>query len=486
MKRSMSIVLVCMMGYWGMILAMPNQGVETKTTQNMDQFMNECYKNRLFTGSVLVAERGKVIYKKSFGLAERRWNIFNQTNTKFKIGSLTKQFTAMMVLQLVQEGKINLQGSVSDYLGFYPKTSGKKIKIHHLLCHSGGIPNLSVYYPDWFSDKWLKEYETRDFIALFSGLPLEFEPGTRFSYSNEGYFLLGTIIEKVTGKSFETVLREKILNPLGMKASGFFDEYTVVPGLATGYEYWNFRFANTGYSSATIHKGNGGMYSTIEDLFKWDQALYTGKLLSQKYLDLMFQPQMNMRYGVDYGYGWVLRETNLPGNTRPGHLYEHFGSDLGFNNLIVRIPGPEIVIILLSNTAQADLPLIEEQLLNILSGQAFSCPQPVSLALDSCQDQEGVKNVIKDFQQNRHRFIVTQDAVNGVGFKFIRQNRKEMGVAILEFNASLFPDSPFVYESLAEAYMLTGNKQLVKQNLEKLLEIDPENRAAKARLKNLK
>jgi CubicO group peptidase (beta-lactamase class C family) len=468
-------------------LPFPGAAVENQEEKagKIDQLMQLNHEYRLFTGSVLAAKQGNIIYRKAFGAADRRWEIPNRVNTKYKIGSITKQFTAMLVLQLVREGKIRLDGKVSDYLGYYPKDKGNRITVHHLLCHACGIPNLARHYKDWFTEKWLKEYSTRSFIDLFSHLELEFEPGSRWSYSNAGYYLLAAIIEKVTGKTYAGALKEKIFKPLGMKDSGYFDGYTIVPRLATGYEYWNFHYSNTGYNSPTTHKGNGGLYSTVDDLLKWDQALYTGKLLSSKFMDLMFQPHMNMRPGADYAYGWVLKEKFLGGQGKRIRYAEHFGSDMGFNNVITRITEGQYVIILLSNTSQSDIPFIRDQIINILYNQPFHCPRPVSLALDSCGSVSEIQKVIEAFNKDLHKYSIKQNAVNGVGFKFVRAKKYLLGLAVLEFNASQFPGSPYVYESLGEAYLMAGKKSLALRNFKKLLELDPGNSFARKKLKEL-
>ena len=457
---------------------------EGEKAGKIDQLMLQCHEYRLFTGSVMVAKHGNIIYQKAFGIADRSWNIPNSVDTKFKIGSISKQFTALLVLQLVQEGKIRLDGKISDYLDYYPKDNGNRITIHHLLCHAAGIPNLAKHYQDWFTERWLKEYSSRSFIDLFSHLRLEFEPGSHWSYSNAGYYLLGTIIEKVTGKTYGEVVQERIFEPVGMKNSGYFDGYTIVPRIATGYEYWNFRYSNTGYNSPTTHKGNGGLYSTVADLLKWDQALYSEKLLTKKYMDLMFRPHMAMRPGSDYAYGWVLNDRSV--GQGEWHLFEeHFGSDMGFNNVITRIKDSQYVIILLSNTSQSTIPLIREQIINILYDQPVFCPRPVSLRLNSSESESEIQKVIEAFNNDRHKYSIRQDAVNGVGFKYIVATKYKMGLVVLEFNASQYPQSTDVYESLAEAYRISGNKQMAITNIKKSLELNPDNDNAKEMLKRL-
>src|SRR5215216_6485219 len=177
-----------------------------QNVQKIDGLLKQYHEYGQFNGSVLVAEKGKVIYKKSFGMANMEWSIPNQPDTKFRIGSVTKQFTATLILQLVEEGKVKLDGKLSDYLTDYRKDTGDKVTIHQLLNHTSGIPSYTGL-PNFFAEVSRNPYSVTDFVKKFASGDLEFEPGSKFSYNNSGYFLLGAIIEKVTGKSYETVLK---------------------------------------------------------------------------------------------------------------------------------------------------------------------------------------------------------------------------------------------------------------------------------------
>ena len=181
---------------------------KTKAAQ-IDEVMTLANKYRLFNGSVLVAEDGKVIYKKGLGLANMEWNIPNTPETKFRLGSITKQFTATLIMQLVEQGKVKLDGKISDYLPDYRKDVGDKVTVHQLLNHTSGIPSYTGL-PGFFQDVSRNPYTVGAFVKKYASNDLEFEPGSKFSYNNSGYYLHGAIVEKVTGKSYEQVLKEKI------------------------------------------------------------------------------------------------------------------------------------------------------------------------------------------------------------------------------------------------------------------------------------
>src|SRR4030095_5761635 len=201
----------------------------------IDELMKIYQGYKQFNGSVLVAENGKVIFKKGYGLANMEWNIPVETDTKFRLGSITKQFTSMLILQLVQEGKIKLDGKLTDYFPDYRKDTGDRVTVHQLLNHTSGIPSYTGL-PNFFQDISRNPYSVTDFVKKYTSGDLEFEPGSKFSYNNSGYFLLGAIVERITGKPYEQVLKERIFAPLGMKNSGYDHGETIIAKRAAGYE----------------------------------------------------------------------------------------------------------------------------------------------------------------------------------------------------------------------------------------------------------
>lgn len=236
--------------------------------QKIDALVKQYYDYGQFNGSILVAEKGKIIYEKGFGMANMEWSIPVQPDTKFRIGSVTKQFTAALILQLVGEGKIKLDGKITDYLTDYRKDTGDKVTIHQLLNHTSGIPSYTGR-PDFFAEVSRNAYKVADFVKKFASGELEFEPGSKFAYNNSGYFLLGAIVEKVTGKSYETVLAERICKPLGMTNTGYDNHSPLIQKRANGYEKRSTGYINAPYLDMSLPYAAGSMYSTVGDLFKW-------------------------------------------------------------------------------------------------------------------------------------------------------------------------------------------------------------------------
>jgi CubicO group peptidase (beta-lactamase class C family) len=335
------------------------QGI-VPTAQSIEVLIREFYERGQFNGSVLVAKNGGVIFKKGFGLANREWNSPSQSDTKFQIASLTKQFTAVLIMQLVERGRIRLDGKVSDYLPNYPKDKGGRITIQNLLSHTSGLPNYTNL-PEW-SEMSRQAYPPDQFIKLFAGLNLEFEPGSKFKYSNSGYYLLGVIIEKITGKPFGKVLRENILNPLNMRNTGYASSKTVIRNLAAGYERLpTGLYEKAPYQDLSTAFSEGGMYSTVEDLYLWNQGLYSENLLSTKYKEILFKPNL-----ANYAFGWVVGNASVAearefltnpfsfsskeGGREQKLLIWHWGSNPGFNAIILRLVDDKGLIVILDNS----------------------------------------------------------------------------------------------------------------------------------------
>lgn len=315
-----------------------------------------------FSGSVLVARCGHIAYKRGFGLANLEWRIPNGPQTKFKIGSITKQFTSLLVLQLVREGQIKLDGRLSDYLSYYRKDTGQRVTLHHLLTHTSGIPNF-IEAPG-FLEGWdsRRRYSVQEFAQSHCSGDLKFEPGMQFSYSNSGYFLLGAVLEEVAGKTYERLLSERIFGPLKMKDSGYARSETVLPNRASGYERSSEGLRNARFYDMSIPFAAGALYSTVEDLFLWDQALYSNRLLPVRLRDLLFRPNL-----ANYGYGWGIL-VPAEGSAYAGEsIPMHGGAIFGFQAMIQRIPKHKELIVLLDNSDSPKLPDIALEIRSLLA-----------------------------------------------------------------------------------------------------------------------
>lgn len=232
-----------------------------------------------FYGNVLIVDGDKVIFEKSYGLADREFYIPNSRNTKFRIASLTKQFTAVLILQLVEAGKLNLHIPISEYLPYYRKQIGDRITLHQLLSHTAGLPEYTER-DDFFSDISKHFYTHKEFVQKFCSDNLLSEPGTEYKYSNADYYILGAIIEEVTHQSYAEVLQKNILDVSNMKNTGVENSSTIIKEKAKGYNFNSNTYLNADHIDilSTIFSA-GAIYSTTDDLLLWNKALYSDKLI---------------------------------------------------------------------------------------------------------------------------------------------------------------------------------------------------------------
>lgn len=314
-----------------------------QVTNRIDSLLNAYYNQGFFNGSVLVAQKGNILFEKGFGYANFEWNIKNTPTTKFCIGSITKPFVSLITIQLISEGKIGLQKSITAYLSDYRKDTGDSITIFNLFTHTSGLPdytNETGFWTDSVKINYSKDY----ILHHFCSKDLNFKPNQEFEYSNTGYFILGVIIEKVTDKSFINVLEERILNPLGMSSTGIVHNDSLIHHRANGYIKEKGKIKNAPYIDFDNVFTAGNMYSTVEDLYLFDKALFSSKLLPDSLMAVMFTP-----YKSDYTLGWGRKEYILE-NNETIKIITHPGSIKGFKSIFFHILNNDSVIILLDNT----------------------------------------------------------------------------------------------------------------------------------------
>ena len=303
-------------------------------SQQLDKYALAQMNIKGFNGAVLVMKQNKVLLKKAYGLADREWNIANTTDTKFRIGSITKQFTAACILQLMEHGKLSLDDRLSKFIPGFPK--GDSVTIHMLLNHTSGIANYTDFSD--FGKVSTLSLGMDSMIAFFKNRPYNFSPGAKYQYTNSGFFLLGYIIEKVSGQSYENYLRKNILDKLGMMNTGVDRLDTILPLRAKGYSKNNGKYSNAEFISLAWPYSAGILYSTVDDMYKWDRALYGTSVISASSKQKMFTPGKG-----NYGYGILIDSLDK-------HLRTwHNGGIPGFLTHISRYINDDVCIIVLSN-----------------------------------------------------------------------------------------------------------------------------------------
>jgi CubicO group peptidase (beta-lactamase class C family) len=301
----------------------------------MDEIVQSYVANRQFMGSTLVARGPEVLYSKGFGSADLEWDIPNAPSTKFRLGSITKQFTAASILLLQERGKLNITDPVKKYMPDAP-AAWDKVTIYHVLTHTSGIPSFTGF-PDYAK---LEPFPATpvELVARFRDKPLEFEPGEKWNYSNSGYVLLGYLIEKISGESYEKFVRENIFTPLGMKDSGYDSNSAIIPHRASGYVSKGDHFEHAGFINMTVPHGAGALYSTSEDLLKWESGLFGGKVLQAASLEKMTTPFKN-----DYACGLAVSDE---GGRK---VISHGGGIEGFNTQLSYYPADKLTVVVLAN-----------------------------------------------------------------------------------------------------------------------------------------
>jgi CubicO group peptidase (beta-lactamase class C family) len=314
---------------------------------SIDAYLQDLAQEGGFSGSVLIAQGDNVLLKAGYGMADIENHVSNTPQTRFHIGSVTKQFTAMAVLILHDRGEVDLGEQVCNHIPACP-SAWREITIHQLLTHTSGLPDSWQFYAD--KNKPDVSYGPEEIIGWFRDAPLDFEPGARFSYSNTGYLLLGYLVEQVSGQSYEAFLGQQVFEPLEMTNTGLAQDDT---DLAIGYSSIGLEAA---FMNPSLAYSAGGLCSTVEDLHRWDRSFYTEELIPEELLDTIFTPFVStpaLPYvppydPVGYGYGWFVGE--LLGHRVAGHG----GTYNGFRALIERYPDDGISIIILSNLQGSD------------------------------------------------------------------------------------------------------------------------------------
>jgi CubicO group peptidase (beta-lactamase class C family) len=324
-----------------------------------------------FMGAALVAQDGRILLDRGFGSADLEWGLPNTPEVKFRIGSLTKQFTAALVLRLQEEGKLNVADPVSRYLPAAP-AAWAKVTLADLLNQTSGIADFTDLpsFPVWSASP----HTPKEILALVADKPLAFEPGAKFVYSNTNYEILGAVIEAVDGRPYAQALHDRILGPLGLTDTGLDADDLILAHRASGYAYRGHGLVYDRSESMSVPYAAGAMYSTTHDLLRWEQALFGGKVLSAPSLALMTKARLG-----DYAMGLIAQ-------THQGEpIIWHNGGIEGFHTYLAWLPQRRLVVVVLSNVVTAPVERIGLQLIDAASGRQVILPsdrkaQPIAAA----------------------------------------------------------------------------------------------------------
>lgn len=369
----------------------------------INEVLEKSFKPNEPGAAVIVVKDGRVVFRKGYGMANLELGVPIEPNMIFRIGSITKQFTAVAILMLAEQGKLSLDDEITKFLPDYP-TQGHKITVEHLLTHTSGIKSYTGL-PEWLP-LWRKDVTMKELIDLFKDKPMEFAPGERWNYNNSGYALLGAIIEKVSGQSYSDFVEKNIFAPLGMKHSFYDNTSRVIPRRAAGYTKNKDSYVNCAYLSMTWPHAAGALMSTVDDLALWDAALYTNKLLKQESLKQAWAPYpLKDGRSTKYAYGWFISSVE-------GHrTVEHGGGINGFTCDAVRLPDDRVYVAILTNRDSGTEEL-GPKIAALAVGKKFIDPVAIKMSADAFDKYVGVYDL-----DEKRSYIFTRE-----GDKFFFQS----------------------------------------------------------------
>jgi CubicO group peptidase (beta-lactamase class C family) len=374
MQKSAMFLLLFLLST-GMLFS---QRMDRQIRKSIDNLVAPHFKPNEPGIAILVAKKGKIIYEQAFGSAQVELNVPMQPDMVFRVGSITKQFTAVGILQLAEQGKLSLQDSVQQYVKGFPY-KGHTITIEHLLTHTAGLKDyMAIDHPDPYIER--HDFTPQFLIDHFKNAPLEFKPGTQYGYSNSGYVLLAYIIEVVSGQKYHAYMREQVLKPAGLKSTYYASENAIIPKRAAGYTRDNGSYENTYQQSISIGYGCGDLLSTVEDLYQWNTALWQYKLLKKETLEKACTPYtLSNGNSTGYGYGWFNNEVN------GSSCIHHEGQVSGFISVEQYFPAEDLFVAILTNVKsgedKTDFSNKRFELFNDISLSALGKPTAKELKL---------------------------------------------------------------------------------------------------------
>jgi CubicO group peptidase (beta-lactamase class C family) len=443
-------------------------------------------RNRHFNGAALVARVGAVVYQGGYGMASFEAAAANTPATVFRLASISKTLTSVTVMTLVDEGKLTLDTTLADALPSYRADTGSRITIRHLLTHTSGIPDYLRQAA--FREEALRmQVDKAEFVKKYCSGDLESEPGTRWSYCNSGYFLLGVIVERLTGVPFERALRERVLQPAGMSSTG--DEAAapdaIVPGFANGYEWRGDSFHRMRLWNMATAFAAGSVYSTVGDLYRFDRALAGSELVSEAAKQAMFTAGVG-----GYGCGWEIRSLPIgpAGATRT--IATHEGFLYGHHTRIYRVLEDGHLVVLLSNGGDAPIEAMASSLLDLLYGRPARPALPSAAPeLFRVAGEQGAAAVAARFREIKakeaDRWDVSERELNVLGYELLRAGRANDAVAVFRLNVEEHADSGNAWDSLGEGLAAAGERDEAIRSYARSLQLTPGNRNAVRQLASL-
>lgn len=476
------------------LLLLSCQAQKAVQANQFERYLSEASARGQFNGAALVFDHGQVVYQGAFGLRSIDPIDSLDLNSQFRLASVSKQFTAMAIMMLMEQGKLRYDQDIRDFI---PELSYQGVTIRHLLQHTSGLPD----YTRMMDETWKTELNYDDPARYISGnadvvnllvekkVPLAFKPGEMWEYSNTGYNLLGTIVARASGMSFAAYMQQHIFAPAGMSHSVLYD---YVPGLdpkmpdrvygfQLGWDRKTMSSADGHYLNKAV--GDDGVYSTVGDLLKWDRILHTEKLVSKATLGEAFAPTVLTDDSTkNYGFGWFIERS--PAGKR---MVTHSGGWLSFSSYILRgIDEDKCLVILMSNSSTHFWSAVEG-LTNILYDQPYALP-PLSVreVMGKELAEKGTDAAVAFYRKVRaerpNDFRFEEIELNMLGYELMWGGRAEDAAAIQQLNLEQFPNSANAYDSYGDALLAKGDTANALENFKKCFALDSTMKATKEKV----
>jgi CubicO group peptidase (beta-lactamase class C family) len=449
-----------------------SQSDDSSISKKIDTLIQNLYSREQFNGAILVTMNGQIVYKKAYGRSDFEKNVPFSVTTPCYLASVSKQFTATGILILVDKGLLSLNDALNKYFPDFP--GGESITITQLLTHTSGIVNYEELGID---NPRLTNREV--YKSLVSHKTLQFQPGEKYDYSNSGYVLLAMIIENVSKMSFSDFMSKYIFGPLEMTHT-FICTSPVQKPVSNAYGKFGDESDKIGNTT-----GDGGICSTVEDLLKWDQALYSSTLVPQSLIKQAFEP-VTLHDGSKsfYGFGWMIKNDN---NKK---IVYHTGGSGGYRTYIERDLDNHNTIIILTNIENSPRREISQAIENILKNDRYELPKiSIATKMYRIRNDQGIDSAIRFYNVNKANdhgeYDFSEQELNLLGYKLWSVNKIDEAIEIFKLNIVAYPSSSNAYESLGEAYLNKGDKNQAEVNFRESLKLDPANQDAIRMMKKI-
>lgn len=462
-----------------------------------EDFFSKVYSQGQFNGNVLILENGNIAFQGYYGISNIDPIDSMHLNSIFRLGSVSKQFTAMGIMILKESGILSYDQNIRDFI---PELPYEGVTVRHLLNHVSGLPD----YTRLMDENWKADLNYDDPDRFISGNidiinmlaekkpDIRFYPGEKWEYSNTGYVLLASIVQRASGLPFEQFLKKQIFDPVKMTNTSV---YNYVPGKDERMPFrvygYNVALNGSDLISNDCHylnpaQGDGGIYSTLGDLMKWDRILYKDELISQDTREEAFTPAiLNNRDTTNYGFGWSIGKSLTGKKT-----VQHGGGWVGFRTYIFREIEENNCIIILTNHSSRYIPGILGELKNILHNRAYSIP-PLKIGeiIGQIVMNQGVENAIDQYKklksENPEKYEFGENELNALGYQLIELDRIDEAIKIFLLNKEEYPQSANTYDSLGDAFLANGDTTNALINFKNALAIDSTFTTSKEKIENI-